>query len=157
MVLCLLKICAATLDQPDVLLDLCLIPQRLPVQFLHDFSFFHVQPLSEVFELARDLMFHILIVIIDFALSHLELAFLNLELFDLLVHGVQKRFKLLRDGWVSFPQGLNLMTLMFAVDDAFGANRRAMAGEAEVADRLFWMMLAGNTDRHLGAANAGWS
>ena len=102
-------------------------------------------------------MFYILIVIIDFALSHLELAFLNLELFDLLVDGVQKRFKLFGDGRVSFPQSLNLMTLVLAMDDALGANRRTMAGEAEVADRLFWMMLAGNTNRQLGATNAGWS
>ena len=102
-------------------------------------------------------MFYILVAIVDFALSYFKLAFLDLELFDLLVHGVQQRFKLFRDGWISSPKGLDLMALMFAVDDTLSANRRAMAGEAEVADRLFRMVLAGNTNRHLRACNAGWS
>jgi len=102
-------------------------------------------------------MFYILVAIVDFALSHFELAFLDLELFDLLVHGVQQCFKLFRDGWVSSSKGLDLMALMLAVDNTLSANRRAMAGEAEVADRLFRMLLAGNTNRHLRACHAGWS
>ena len=102
-------------------------------------------------------MFYSLVPIVDFALSYFKFTFLDLELFDLLVHGVQQCFKLFRDGWVSSPKGLDLMALMLAVDNTLSANRRAMAGEAEVADRLFRMMLAGNTKRHLRASNAGWS
>jgi hypothetical protein len=59
--------------------------------------------------------------------------------------GIQVQGQLFNSGHylgIRFPQGLDLMALVVAMDHAFRANRGRQAVEAEVVNLFFWMLLA---------------
>ena len=49
----------------------------------------------------------------------------------------------LHDLWECFLQCADIMAFVDSMNDTLGANWRASAVKAEVADLLFWMVLAG--------------
>lgn len=92
--------------------------------------------------MTSDLQFQVPRLVYLVSLPGLQLVLLDMQVLTLLAHHMQQALKLLEKLRVRPPNGLHFVTLVLAVDDALGADRRALASEAVVAHELVWVMRA---------------
>lgn len=109
-----------------------------------------IDALPELLEVSSNLQLEIPGLLCEVPLLGLELILLLMQVLALLIGNVKQAFEVLEKDWMCSLDGLDLVTLVLSMDDALGADRWALAREAEVADEFVWMRRArGASTSHL--------
>lgn len=130
------QVLGTSLDQAYAPFDVRLPSEAHIVYSLQHFSLALVHPLAELLEVAGDLELQVSRLVRQVSLPGLQFVLLELQVLALLACHVQKTLEILEKLRVSAPDRLHLVALVLSMDYALGADRRALAREAVVADEL---------------------
>ena len=116
------------------MVNLCYVLISGIITLLHQFPFFLVDSLSQFFEWISHVLLRSLTLLDDFSLARAESLILVFELIDFILDLDLQLFNCLHDNRVSLLEELHIMASVFTMDDAFRANGRNFALEAEILD-----------------------
>ena len=123
---------------------------------MQDLALSLIYPLPQLLEVASNLELQVPRLLSEVPLLGFELVLLLMQVLALLIGNVKQALEVLEELRVCPPDRLHLVALVLSVDDALGADRRALAREAVVAHELIWVSRAsGATAQQLRLPSVG--